>query len=426
MPFEHKKIESETERRIVTGMVVSDDFLSAISHFYNPQYFESDLSKIVTRWCMEYWSDYGKAPKATIQDIYNNKKSYLKEETADIILEFLLSLSNQHGQDFDVEYSITLTEEYFRKKKLFKAQKDIEDFLAENQIDEAESYLQELSQQTISTKLSSEVENVSISSGDLLKESIPRPRKLLAPWLTESSLSMVYAQRGVGKTWLCLAISVILTRENCEDLTIGYWKVKHPTGVFYVDGEMGDSLIQSRLGYLTKPLGKEHPDSPLVILTSNRMARKFRKQINIADSKWRAAIYDYLSKHDEIGVVVFDNISALAFGLDENNKQDWDSINQWLISLKDLGLAIILVHHAGKGNKQRGTSAREDALDCVIQLNRPPAKNGYSKGGAKFRIVFEKARNLGPDANIYPFDLQFVEGDLPDELTWKIPPKELD
>ena len=35
------------------------------------------------------------------------------------------------------------------------------------------------------------------------------------------------------------------------------------------------------------------------------------------------------------------------------------------------GMAVLLIHHAGKSGDQRGTSAREDIMDTVISLRRP-------------------------------------------------------
>ena len=50
---------------------------------------------------------------------------------------------------------------------------------------------------------------------------------------------------------------------------------------------------------------------------------------------------------------------------------------------------MVLVHHAGKGGDQRGTSGREDMLDTVIRLDRV---HGASNDGAKFIVRFTKCR----------------------------------
>jgi putative DNA primase/helicase len=66
-----------------------------------------------------------------------------------------------------------------------------------------------------------------------------------------------------------------------------------------------------------------------------------------------------------------------------------------------------VIHHAGKGGGQRGTSRKEDALDSVISLSRPP---GYSAAeGARFEVRFTKSRGFfGND--VEPFEARFVDG----------------
>jgi putative DNA primase/helicase len=64
-----------------------------------------------------------------------------------------------------------------------------------------------------------------------------------------------------------------------------------------------------------------------------------------------------------------------------------------------------VIHHAGKGGQQRGTSRREDVLDTVIALRRP---SDYEPDqGARFAVHLEKARGIaGPDAE--PFEAKLV------------------
>lgn len=63
------------------------------------------------------------------------------------------------------------------------------------------------------------------------------------------------------------------------------------------------------------------------------------------------------------------------------------------------GRSIVLVHHAGKGGAQRGTSKREDVLDTVIALRRP---TDYSADqGARFNSFRESARFQRRDGPLF-------------------------
>ena len=64
----------------------------------------------------------------------------------------------------------------------------------------------------------------------------------------------------------------------------------------------------------------------------------------------------------------------------------------------------MIVHHAGKGDEQRGTSRREDVLDTSISLRRPG--DCTPTEGARFELHFEKARGIHGD-KAKPFEAKF-------------------
>jgi len=65
-------------------------------------------------------------------------------------------------------------------------------------------------------------------------------------------------------------------------------------------------------------------------------------------------------------------------------------VNQWLLELRFAGISTIMLHHVGKDGSQRGTSAREDNLDCSIIL-KPPS-DYIPEDGCRFILHFSKAR----------------------------------
>ena len=103
--------------------------------------------------------------------------------------------------------------------------------------------------------------------------------------------------------------------------------------------------------------------------------------------------------------MVLDNLSTLAGGK-ENEGDDWRPMQANLLALRRRGVSALLVHHAGKGGQQRGTSRREDVLDTVIALRRPA--DYEPDQGARFEVHLEKARGVvGADAA--PFEAKLVE-----------------
>ena len=57
-----------------------------------------------------------------------------------------------------------------------------------------------------------------------------------------------------------------------------------------------------------------------------------------------------------------------------------------LSMLRRRGVSVLIVHHAGKGGEQRGTSRREDVLDTSISLRRP--SDYLPTEGARFEVHY--------------------------------------
>ena len=102
-----RMVDARVERLILTGMIVSDDFLRAMQHLYRPEFLEIDFVKIVARWCTEYWEEYQRAPGAHIQDIFEEwTRSCSDEDMLELVEKFLSSISSEHerGEQFNTAY----------------------------------------------------------------------------------------------------------------------------------------------------------------------------------------------------------------------------------------------------------------------------------------------------------------------------------
>jgi putative DNA primase/helicase len=224
-----------------------------------------------------------------------------------------------------------------------------------------------------------------------------RPRHL--PWLPEGGNVMVFGPRGIGKTFLQLALAVSLTTGN--DLL--KWKVPSPVGVLYLDGEMQlDELRDRATALMDCP-----PVAPLEFLTSQLVYQRCGgKDLVLTSEAMRQEVVTILDDRPDIRVLILDNISCLFSGINEDSKQDWEPINAWLIRLRHRGLATVLVHHAGKGGQQRGTSGREDSLDTVIQLKEPAGAD--AREGCHFEMYFTKCRSVTGE-DVAPLDVRLQQ-----------------
>jgi hypothetical protein len=216
-------------------------------------------------------------------------------------------------------------------------------------------------------------------------------RALVGEWLGEGSLGMLYAFRVWGKTWLAydLALSVALGAEGGDFLG---WPVEgEGKGVLYVDGEMRPSEIRERCFSLLEGRGCGLPAGLYFLSRMAQPGEPGALLASLATPEGRAQVERAARG---CALVILDNARTLGLGgAEENESSQWLAAQEWLLSLKRLGCAVLFVHHAGKGGQQRGTSAREDACDYVLGLHAPELSPGEERAsGARCVVRFEKSR----------------------------------
>ncbi|QJQ95432.1 MULTISPECIES: AAA family ATPase [Halomonadaceae] len=228
-----------------------------------------------------------------------------------------------------------------------------------------------------------------IELGEFLATDIPPRKMLLDPWLPKSGLAMVYAPRGIGKTWF--AIYTALAAASGREF-LG-WQAPAPVRVLYLDGEMPAVALQERLaagvanGFVVSAPGS------LNIITPD-MQPDFRPMPDLSTPEGQLLLEPH---SDAADLIVVDNIATLCRSGRENEGESWLSVQGWALRMRAMGKSVMFVHHAGKSGQQRGSSRREDVLDTVIALRY--AKGDDTPQGAHFELHFEKNRTFyGDDA----------------------------
>ena len=244
---------------------------------------------------------------------------------------------------------------------------------------------------------------------ELLKKEIPPRKNLLTPWLPSQGLCMIYSKRGLGKTWLALEIAYAVSSGG----RFLNWEAEYSQGVLYIDGEMPLSLMQERLSQIENSRGKKI-GGLLKILSPD--AQEFGIP-DLSTREGQEKIDELMG--DEIRLVVLDNLSTLIRSGKESESDSWLPVQEWVLRLRSKGKSVLLIHHAGKGGQQRGTSRREDVLDTVIALRKP--ENYSPDSGTCFEVHFEKNRGLYGD-NIKPFEAHLethLSNDGVETINWE-------
>lgn len=257
------------------------------------------------------------------------------------------------------------------------------------------------------------ITRAAFSSTALINTDCTGPRSFMAPFINEGSLTMIYAVAGVGKSWLSQLIAILLTRAKYQNIGFGSFRVVEQCGTVIIDAELSNYELKQRLSMLANPLGEENPLAPLTIVTSEGIVNDLDVPMSLDDENWRKSIYLYMKNNPQNKVLVLDNLSSLCGGHSESSREAITPINRWLLSLKRLGLAVILIHHSNKAGGYRGHSSRIDNLDTVLSLKRLKDTDQLH-----FAVNFEKARTAKPgEAKSFVLEAK-PHPDNADWLTW--------
>jgi KaiC/GvpD/RAD55 family RecA-like ATPase len=244
------------------------------------------------------------------------------------------------------------------------------------------------------------------TAGELLMARFKDRRHLLFPWLREQENCMVYAATGIGKSLFALSAAMAVAGNGDY---LGWKPDAAPHGswrVLYVDGEMHIADIQERLQQLRDGmpgLDKVALDGHLRFLARQHQDAGVQFP-SITEYAGQQFVLQYLQA-GKFDLVVLDNFSTLGEVEDENAAASFNAIQQFLLQLKVLGVATILVHHTGKAEDNfRGSSKLAATFETIIQLERPEVahKNNAAwkvrtvtaePGGARFRVKWDKVRS---------------------------------
>jgi replicative DNA helicase len=139
-----KSIDNTIEEKILTGLIVSDKICRDSIKLIKKDAFQNPYSWIVAKWISNYYKEYKKSPKTTIQDIYNVEKSNLKPEESEFIGSFLSKLSESFEKEekFNEDYILDQSINYYKKRALKNISEKIDSCLDLDKLVDAEKALQ--------------------------------------------------------------------------------------------------------------------------------------------------------------------------------------------------------------------------------------------------------------------------------------------
>lgn len=232
---------------------------------------------------------------------------------------------------------------------------------------------------------------------ELAQTTFPEPGFILYPWLRDSDLVLLYAKRGLSKTFLVLK----LLHSLASGQPFLKWQPKRTFRVLMIDGEMGLGNLMTRFWKIDAPMELTCPGDSIKILSFEDC------KIDIANRVFQKSIKDDVEAAD---IIIIDNLLTCSAAADrfDDDFQQWARIQEWLIGIRSFGKCVLLVHHAGKSGDQLGTSMRENIMDTVIHISGTAMP--LSEGITSVEWHFTKTRNFFGN-NAQPLIVDFNSGD---------------
>lgn len=408
------------ERKIVIGFITSQEYYKRIQDKFNITLIESLVAKQIILWCIKHYEEYNAAPGKSIETIFEkNKKSISKELVLEIEEDILPSLSEEFvDEGFDLEFLVKESLKYFSKRDLELYKQKLEFLLDKDKLEEAETLVSEYKPTSVTnTKLSDYILSVS----QIRELNRKTPQMLLSPWLRAGQTTIIYGNYGCGKSLLTILVSYLLGCRNhdSKDCEIQKWQVKNPTGCLYIDGELGELEMEERIKQF-EWLGDQFVKYQIKVLSVPEYQMATEDTFYLGVRKNQLKIIEWLKENPNYKLIVLDSASTL-FGLEEeNDNSEWNKkINPFLRDLRALGVACIMLHHAGKANKKglRGASAMGAMAHNIYQLT-PHSDKNIDSGEAWFVITKDKQRASG--ILFRSFGMHFFQTDDKKETHWEI------
>ena len=137
-----KPLDSRIERQLVTGLIVSEQFIREIQPILKISDLQLPFARTVATWCLEFYNTHKSAPGKIIRDIFIERRKHdLDSDQAELIEDFLVSISDEYesGETFNVNYYLEKATLHLRSTSCQNLAREITKAISGGRIEEAEA-----------------------------------------------------------------------------------------------------------------------------------------------------------------------------------------------------------------------------------------------------------------------------------------------
>ena len=223
-----KPEDAQTERYLIISLIVSENVCRGLYRQYNSDYFQSKMTKEISKWCFEFFTEYDDAIKKEIESLLEmkSKSGKLDPDLEEEIRKFLLDLSEEYSEweSLNEEFYLELGIKYFKKRSFIILSEQLKEAATSNDVDEAEKRYANFTK--VSQVLSQAREITSVEGVDALKESMDRRPpslfsmpgalgKLIGPIERETFIGILGGEKS-GKTYHLMMFAMAAAKRGLK------------------------------------------------------------------------------------------------------------------------------------------------------------------------------------------------------------------
>lgn len=227
--MKREKLNTLSERDIITGLVVSEKFCREISPILNPRLLEIDYARIIAGWIKEFYGNFKKSPGKDIIKLYRAKcEEVADEDLQENILSFIERICNDYDElkNFNDDFALNQSIEYLKGRSLRNLVDDIDAYLINGDIRKAEN---SITKYKSVEKNSGKVVSI-LNNTETIVNSFTQDNELLFrfPGAYGSVLGDIHvedfisylAPMKVGKTWALIDAGVVAIQNQLKVLHV--------------------------------------------------------------------------------------------------------------------------------------------------------------------------------------------------------------
>jgi len=233
--LKRQKIDTSTEQKIITAMVVDDEFLGQVQTSLDVELIRAPHLQKIAKWCQRYHEKYRKAPRQNIESIYHSwvRKGKAKEEVMDAVHDVLEHLSELYEEtpDLNVPYLLDVASKYFNMRRIEVLRDDLDYSLTEGDETAAQEAITNFATVDSGLDLGIDPFNNELawdaafaeSQQPLIDWKDKAANKFFGTALGRDSLVAVLAPEKRGKTWWCIefVVRALMNRKRVALFEVG-------------------------------------------------------------------------------------------------------------------------------------------------------------------------------------------------------------